>query len=243
MICEKCKIEKDIKHYKRSDIICNTCYRKELKFSKSCNKCKNRVDTSLFSENKKICNNCIDIMNYELLSKKKLCNKCGLEKDIDRFNKNICYDCYNKYRNYRISTGLSKKYPTNKSVMKTWRENNKERLREYRNNYSKDKYNNDIEHKLKVVCRSFIRRCLYSKNNERTFDVLGYDTNKLRIRLEFQFTSEMSWSNYGSYWNIDHKKPLSLFSKDTPISTINALCNLKPVVKEFNYSKQNKFIN
>jgi hypothetical protein len=53
----------------------------------------------------------------------------------------------------------------------------------------------------------------------------------------------MSWDNYGTYWNIDHRKPISLFKQGTDISIINSLCNLKPIKKEENFSKQNRFIN
>jgi hypothetical protein len=53
----------------------------------------------------------------------------------------------------------------------------------------------------------------------------------------------MNWKNYGSYWNIDHRKPISSFKKGTDIRIINMLCNLKPVLKEFNFSKQNRFIS
>lgn len=105
------------------------------------------------------------------------------------------------------------------------------------------KYKTDINYRLKVICRSFINRCLYSKNGKRTLEILGYTTDKLRQRLEYQFTSEMSWENYGIYWNIDHKKPISLFSKHTDISVINALCNLRPIKTKDNFSKQNRFIS
>jgi hypothetical protein len=242
MICKNCNLEKDNLHYKNDDDICNTCYRKELKFRKTCNKCKVRVEINLFTNDKRICDNCLIIKDKEINSGKKLCNKCNLEKDINRFNKNICYDCYNINRKDRISKGLSKKYPNSREIMKKWREKNKERLREYRKNYSKYKYHNDINYKLKVICRSFVRRALCSKK-QNTRDILGYDIIKLKSRLEYQFTKEMNWNNYGIYWNIDHRKPISLFLEGTPLSIINALCNLKPVLKEYNFSKGNKFID
>lgn len=116
-------------------------------------------------------------------------------------------------------------------------------LTEYRRRYSSNKYKNDVNHKLTVICRSFIRRCFHSKNGERTYEVLGYSTEKLRQRLEFQFTSDMNWNNYGEYWNIDHRKPISRFTEGTPISVINSLSNLKPVKKEENFSKQNRFLS
>lgn len=241
--CIKCELEKEDKHYLKSDIICNTCYRKELKFIKTCNKCKSKVKTDFFTKDNKVCDFCFLKIENDLMTNKRKCNKCNAEKDLNRFNKNICYDCINIDRKNRIKKGLSRKYPTSKEVMKKWRDNNKDRLKEYRRNYSSHKYKTDINYKLKVICRSFLNRCLYSKNGKRTLDVLCYSTEKLKQRLEYQFTKDMSWDNYGTYWNIDHRKPISLFKDGTDISIINSLCNLKPVKKEENFSKQNRFIN
>ena len=81
---------------------------------------------------------------------------------------------------------------------------------------------------LKVACRRFLSRCFYSKNGKRTLVILGYTTESLKQRLEYQFTKDM--------------KPVSLFKVGTEMSIINALCNLRPVRKEENFSKQKRFI-
>ena len=58
--------------------------------------------------------------------------------------------------------------------------------------------------------------------------------------MECQFKDGMSWENYGK-WEIDHKKPISKFDKDSDIRLINALCNLQPLWKSDNRSKGSKF--
>lgn len=63
---------------------------------------------------------------------------------------------------------------------------------------------------------------------------------ELRYHLESLFTSEMNWSNYGSYWQIDHIIPISLFLRETPIGVVNSLNNLRPLHKDENNKKSNK---
>lgn len=242
-ICIKCQKEKNEDYFIKSDTICKTCLRKEIKFNKSCNKCKEIKPIVKYSINKKICDDCHQKEKDELLSGQRLCSKCSEFKPLNRFRKYVCFDCSNNDRKRRIKEGKSKLYPNSKENRKKWREKNIEKIRLYRNNYSKNKYKTDIDHKLSVVCRSFLRRCLYDKNGKRTYDILGYSAQKLRQRLECQFTKEMNWNNYGTYWNIDHRKPINMFKLETPIYVINCLSNLRPIVKEENYSKQNRFIS
>jgi len=242
-LCILCNKTKDNYHFLKNKDICNTCYRKSLKQIKSCNKCKLRISTTKFTINKKICDDCCYKEELEKKSNVKKCIKCNDEKDIKRFNKNICYDCLNKIRYKRILDGVSKKYPTSKEKRQEWIKRNKEHLKNYRRNYNNDKYKNDINYKLLVICRSFIRICLYTKNGRRTYEILGYSVDQFKNKIECQFKNGMNWKNYGSYWNIDHRKPISSFKKGTDIRIINMLCNLKPVLKEFNFSKQNRFIS
>lgn len=241
--CNRCDLDK-IENSFNGDI-CKTCFRKESKYNKTCNKCKNRKPISLYVDGSKICSDCINKDKLEILEGMRICSKCDVKTDINRFSNksNIFFNCVNNDRYRRIESGLSKKYPTSVEKMKEWRKNNKEHLSEYRRKYSSNKYKNDIDYKLTVICRSFLRRCFYSKDGQRTHDILGYSANKLRQRLEFQFTEKMNWGNYGVYWNIDHRKPLSNFERNTPIYIINALSNLKPVIKSDNFSKQNRFIS
>lgn len=243
MICTKCDKDKTDDYFLKSNVICKTCLRKETLYNKVCNKCKNKKPTSIYTIDKRICDECLLLKNEE----GRVCKKCQNYKNISRFrkdrNSNICYDCINIIRYEKIKTGKQKKYPNRNEKIKEWRLKNKHRLNEYRKKYSKNKYDNDINYKLSIVCRSFLRRCLYYKKNKRTNDILGYKADDLKKRLECQFVKGMDWSNYGKYWNIDHRKPISMFKEGTSIRTINALSNLKPVLCKINYSKQGKYIS
>lgn len=93
------------------------------------------------------------------------------------------------------------------------------------------------------VLRDFVRRCLNYKGAKKeisTFDLLGYDTYKLKQRIECQFKEGMGWDNYGE-WHIDHKKQICKFDKEAKISTINSLSNLQPLWANENLSKGGKF--
>ena len=94
-----------------------------------------------------------------------------------------------------------------------------------------------------LIVRGMVRRCLKytgTKKTIKTFDMLGYDTKKLKQRIECQFKDGMSWNNHGD-WHIDHKKPITKFDKSTELRIINCLSNLQPLWKIENLSKGNKF--
>lgn len=73
----------------------------------------------------------------------------------------------------------------------------------------------------------------------RTVVLLGYTAERLRTHLENQFKDGMTWNNYGE-WHVDHKKAVTSFYTDTPMSIVNALSNLQPMWASENISKGNK---
>lgn len=73
---------------------------------------------------------------------------------------------------------------------------------------------------------------------------MGYTLAQLMRHLEKQFTPEMSWSNYGSYWHVDHKIPIAAFNFSTPrdldFQRCWALSNLQPLERITNIKKSDK---
>ena len=53
----------------------------------------------------------------------------------------------------------------------------------------------------------------------------------------------MNWTNYGSYWEIDHIKACSLFdlTNDNDRRLMNHFFNLQPLEKYENITKSNKY--
>lgn len=66
--------------------------------------------------------------------------------------------------------------------------------------------------------------------------LLGCSSKELRQHLESQFKEGMNWDNYGSYWVIDHVKPLSKFGREACHYT-----NLQPLEKEANIIKGDRY--
>ena len=88
-----------------------------------------------------------------------------------------------------------------------WRKENKERI----------KQRMPINQKISLTIAANIRSCLYGKKNGRHWETLvEYTLDDLMNHLEDNFTTGMSWQNYGKFgWHIDHKKPISSFNFTT----------------------------
>lgn len=84
-----------------------------------------------------------------------------------------------------------------------------------------------------------------TKRDSRYTKPLGYTWRDLRLHLEAQFTPEMNWDNWGSYWHVDHIRPLHLFKYldlDDPLyAEAWALSNLRPLPAAENLSKGGKW--
>lgn len=111
---------------------------------------------------------------------------------------------------------------------------------------NREYYREKLAHRLDIRLTRFMRACLrrtrVGKNEQRTFEVLGYTSEQLHAHLEALFTLGMRWSNYGS-WQVDHIKPISAFLAEgvTDPKIVNALSNLQPLWQVQNGSKGSKF--
>lgn len=79
------------------------------------------------------------------------------------------------------------------------------------------------------------------KNKRHWEDMVGFSIDDLKIHLEKQFKPGMTWENYGSFWNIDHKIPVAVFNFETPEDTDFKRCwairNLQPMEARENFIK------
>jgi hypothetical protein len=87
--------------------------------------------------------------------------------------------------------------------MKQWVEDNREII----NTKRREKWANNPEHRLKSNIRTRIYKSLQNKS-ESSFHLLGCKIDEYILYLEKQFDENMTWNNYGSYWEIDHIEPL-----------------------------------
>lgn len=125
-----------------------------------------------------------------------------------------------------------------------WRENNRDKVRQYTSDHW---YRNKMrpEFRLRYSMRTAVARSLRSGRTTGAYRYLGYSLDSLREHLEKQFTSGMSWENYGE-WHIDHIVPLSSFSiktiNDADFAAAWALSNLRPMWASDNVKKHAKRI-
>lgn len=175
--------------------------------------------------------------NYEIKKGKarKICSKCQNKKGVEYRSKNR-----KKVRAIQKEWRIKNRDKENKRT-KEWKSKNKEKVRIKTNEYTKNKRKNDPKFRMKEAMRRMLRRCFKGIKTDRTHKMLGYTPTQLKQRIEFQFKSGMTWGNYGE-WQIDHKKPISLFEIGTPPNIINCLANLQPMWKEDNNKKKNSFI-
>lgn len=68
-------------------------------------------------------------------------------------------------------------------------------------------------------------------------DLIGYDPKLLVPHLEALFEPWMSWSNYGTEWHVDHRRPVSSFRLPEEIRECWALSNLRPLAAIENIKK------
>ena len=122
------------------------------------------------------------------------------------------------------------------------------RTKEYMIAYNKNR-KSDPNFKLKYALRSnlhsHIRRIENGVKSERTLTYVGCSLNFLMSWFEFQFNQDMTWSNHGTYWHIDHIKPCSSFdlTDNDMLHECYNWSNLRPIYSLENLSKGNKVDN
>jgi hypothetical protein len=96
--------------------------------------------------------------------------------------------------------------------------------------HGKKKRDNNPVIKLAHNVRSRLRKSIKHKN-AKSCALLGCSWNELKLHLESKFTKEMSWNNYGKYWEIDHIIRLANFDLTDP-EQLKKAChytNLQPL--------------
>jgi hypothetical protein len=106
--------------------------------------------------------------------------------------------------------------------------------------YRKYYRNNKLNHSMKTG----IGRSLQgNKNGAKWTGLVDYSITELRVHLEKQFKSGMTWSNYGD-WHIDHIIPISAFNFTKPehedFKRCWALSNLQSLWASENCQKNKK---
>ena len=175
----------------------------------------------------------------------KICSKCGIEKPLDDFHnrKNVkdgkrpnCKICAKSY-NFEYSS-----QPEIKEKKKIYEQNytlkNIDKIRSRRNQWFKNRSDNDVLFKLGRNLRNRISKFLIERN-KRTEEILGITLEEFKIYLETQFEDGMTWNKRGE-WHIDHIIPLSSAKTEDEIYKLCHYTNLQPLWALDNIIKSNK---
>lgn len=210
----------------------------------TCNQCKKDLPLSNFYFDKRYNNH------------QKKCRVCCAKNKKDRWDKNP-----EQFRDYQRKYRIENRDDYN-LYMKTYKEKNSEKIKEinkkcYVNGGAEKKkvydkkrlshtrerdrkrYKEDLQYRLKKIIRSRIRKFV-SERNESSSNILDCTLEFYLKYLEIQFDNNMSWENYGTYWNIDHIIPCATFdfTCDEQVKICFHWTNTKPMIKSLNESKQ-----
>lgn len=158
---------------------------------------------------------------------------------------------YRKSKSKSLKEYHKKYYQENRDKclesVKNHQKHNSDRYKNYWREYRNKRRILDLEFRLVERIRGMVYRTQSQIKTSPNFSssMLNYTSDMLKQRLEVNFKEGMSWENYGEIWEIDHKKPISLFieqDKNDPF-IINCLANLQPLFIFENRKKSNKWIS
>jgi len=116
-----------------------------------------------------------------------------------------------------------------------------EEIRKYDREYTKQRRLADPNFRILGNLRNRIRIAIRQKS-ECTKNLLGCSIDEFKAHLQAQFTPEMDWDNYGSYWSIDHIVPCAAFDLTDPEQQRKCFhwTNCQPLTKSQNSIKSGK---
>jgi hypothetical protein len=199
--------------------------------TKKCVKCENIKqinDFRKYHENNRYSNVCKKCLNdMDKIRKKNLrktkaetfiveCEKCNEKKPLKDFAK------LKKFYKKKICLSC---YPSFLTEQKT--------------EWCRNQHNTNMNYRIKKSLAARLR-CVLTKNTS-TMNYIGCNIQYFREWLEYNFTEDMNWDNYGTYWSIDHIIPVckyDLTNEDEKLKCWN-WSNMMPVTINYNSSKKN----
>jgi hypothetical protein len=141
---------------------------------------------------------------------------------------------------------MKKQCSNRREYQRKYRLKNREALNAYQRKWLKLKRVNEpkfrIDHNLGTAMWKSLKE---KKAGLKWEKLIGYTADDLMKHLEKLFNDKMNWGNYGSYWAIDHRKPVTLFKYET-VDDVGfkecwSLINLQPLEKLENIRKNNHY--
>jgi hypothetical protein len=126
-----------------------------------------------------------------------------------------------------------------KQRLREWLKANPERARAYKRASRRKQAAKPINRILSNV-RKRLRDVIRGKRS--ALNVVGCTRKQLQEHLQSQFTKQMHWNNYGTYWHVDHIVPVSHFDLTNPehVKLVHHYTNLRPMEAVANMKRGNK---
>lgn len=120
-----------------------------------------------------------------------------------------------------------------------WRKANPDKWREHKRKQHRKQRQRPINRIISNV-RKRLRDVMKGKRN--ALNVVGCTRKQLQQHLQSQFTKDMHWNNYGTYWHVDHIVPVSHFDLNNPEhrKLVHHYTNLRPMEAMANMVRGNK---
>jgi hypothetical protein len=195
---------------------------------KICKECNLEKGIELFVKNRNLCKECMKDYkkSYHLKNKD---NISSLKKEYYKSNKDDILD--KRKENYSNNKDKKLEY------QKEYASLNKEKISAYKMEYQRNRRKTDPVYKLKYVVGRMIRNSLKCKGlskNKKSMDILGCSIEFFKSYIEERFVDDMSWDNYGTSWDIDHRIPLSTAVTEEQVLELNHYTNLQPLDSHIN---------
>lgn len=227
-----------------------------LTHTKFCKKCKKVQELHLFQRDRTkkdgrrtICNTCVKKYLAETreirLAKKKAYRKNPEVKEREKrirneYRKNNALMLRLKrqeYRKRKLAEGyIFKPYKGNKRYKPNRERSRKHQM--YMRLFSP-------EYKIKKNLRIRLNKALKGKlKKSSAFRDLGMDMETFMKYIESLFYGDMTWENYGDYWDLDHIRPLSSFDllDEFQLKQASHYSNIQPLTKKHNSIKKGRIL-
>ena len=205
---------------------------------KTCTECKIEKNIDFFVKARNLCKDCMKEYkkSYQLKNKyvlKEKSKKYYLENKDNILERVSSHYENNKYKKLEYQKEYAQINKEKVAEYKSeYAQNNKEKIREYKNNYQNRRRKEDpifmLKHSINRLIRNSLK-CIGLSKNKKSIDILGCDIKFFKEYLEFKFTDDMSWSNYGVIWDVDHIIPLATAVNEDDVIRLNHYTNLQPL--------------
>jgi len=157
-----------------------------------------------------------------------ICKVCEIKFEAENFRTKMCSVCSRQKQLDRCKSYKQRNKESVSEYNKAYKEEHKEEVDEYNRVYNighreeiqerqtrtqRERRKVDPEFKVsKLLRHQFYKFSIEQKSTKLMINLVDCSIKNFRKWIEYNFTQDMSWNNYGIYWHIDHIILCSLFN-------------------------------